>query len=225
MQSGYLIKEQSICDATIKVFSDYIGFYDTPFTVTIPPTVGPAGAHYTLIGRIINTDGSYYGATWESDVIDLTGANGTWADYQKNGYQLWGDDGMACTGFACVKDCADTYGVEAPFSSSENATNGTYNDCANACPDVNIAFGISTQGGQPTASLTQPTACPSLPGASSTETATVTNGDETTTTGLLRSSTRTAAAAAGTGAAVPNLPSHAWLPAFVMLLTANLAVG
>jgi hypothetical protein len=105
------------------------------------------------MGRILNTDGSYYGAEWQSDVFDLTGANGTWGDYQRQGYQLWGDDGMSCTGFACVKECSDILG---PVTTNETM----YHDCANSCPDVDIAFEISTRGGQPTAALTKPTACP-----------------------------------------------------------------
>lgn len=158
---GYLIKEQTLCDASIKVFPDYIGFYDTPFTVTIPPTVGPSGAHYTLIGRIINTDGSYYGSTWESDVFKLDGANGTWANYQMNNRQLWGDDGISCSGFACVKDCA---GTETGFGGT-GTTDGSYQSCANACPGVYIDPSSSV-GGQPTASLTRPPVCPETSQAS-----------------------------------------------------------
>ncbi|CAO2653102.1 Nn.00g025130.m01.CDS01 [Neocucurbitaria sp. VM-36] len=210
----YLIYEQSLCDPTIKIFSDYIGFYDTPITVTIPPSVGPSGKHYALIGRILNTDGSYYGSTWESDVFDLTGANGTWSDYQRNGYTVWGDDGMACTGFACVKECANSFGV------GDNSWNTTYEDCANACPDVDIAFETSTYGGQPTAALTQPTACPDLPSAttpSSVATTSRTTGMPTT-----RSSTRTAAAAAATGGATSTLHLNVLSSVFASVVVAIL---
>ena len=167
--------------------------YDTPITVTVPPTVGPSGKHYTLIGRILNTDGSYYGATWESDVFDLTGANGTWSSSQQKGYTMWGDDGMACTGFACVKECADSVG---PTSQDTE-----YQNCANNCPGVDIDFESSSYGGQPTAALTQPTACSiSLStSASATSSTTAVNGRPT------RSSTRTAAASAATGAATTSL--------------------
>lgn len=192
--AGYLNREETLCDPTVVVFQDHISLYDTPVTVTIPSTVGPSGRHYALIGRIINTDGSYYGSTWESDVFDLQGANGTWADYQQTGYHLWGDDGIDCTGFACVKDCAATFGT----SSTGSDTNSTYNGCANACPDVSIAFGSSTYGGQPTTDLTQPTQCPEQP-------VTRTSGSSTegmpTATRTTRTSTRTAAAGVSTGAA------------------------
>ncbi|KAH7382307.1 hypothetical protein BKA66DRAFT_570596 [Pyrenochaeta sp. MPI-SDFR-AT-0127] len=194
----YLIYEQTLCDASIKIFPDYIGFYDTPITVTIPPTVGPSGKHYTLIGRILNTDGSYYGATWESDVFDLTGANGTWSDQQRRGYTLWGDDGTACTGFACVKDCAETFGL------ASSPRNATYEECANACPNVDIAFGSSTRGGQPTAALTQPTACPELPATRTTRSTTSAGQTDNMPTRPTRSSSRTAVAAAPTGGATPS---------------------
>jgi hypothetical protein len=148
---GYLNHKQSLCDPSVIISEDSINLNGTLTTITIPPTVGPSGKHYTIIGRILNTDGSYYGAEWQSDVFDLSGANGTWGNWQRQGYQLWGDDGMSCTGFACVKDCADTIGP--------STTNNTYRDCTNSCPSVDIDWS-STRGGQPTAALTKPTACP-----------------------------------------------------------------
>ncbi|KAJ4362060.1 hypothetical protein N0V83_011002 [Neocucurbitaria cava] len=111
----YLIHEQSLCDPTINIYSDYIDLDDTPITVTIPPSVGPAGAHYVLIGRILNTDGSYYGSTWESDVFDLTGANGTWANYQRTGYTMW----AYC--------CADTTHGVSKFAVKYNDTKRRHN--------------------------------------------------------------------------------------------------
>jgi hypothetical protein len=150
MPPGYLNHEQTLCDPSIVISEDSINLNGTFTTVTIPPTVGPSGKHYTIIGRILNTDGSYYGAEWQSDVFDLVGANGTWGNWQRQGYQLWGDDGISCTGFACVKDCANTLGP--------STTNGTYENCANSCPSVDINPS-STRGGQPTAALTKPTAC------------------------------------------------------------------
>ncbi|OAL53069.1 hypothetical protein IQ07DRAFT_641482 [Pyrenochaeta sp. DS3sAY3a] len=211
----YLINYQSLCDETIKIFPDYIGLYNTPITVTIPPTVGPSGKHYNIIGRIINTDGTYYGATWESDIFDLTDANGTWANYQQQGYTLWGDDGTSCTGFSCVKDCANTFGT--------GPRNSTYEDCANACPEVDIAFGTSTYGGQPTTELTQPSACPDLPATrtsgttKATGTATRNLPTATVTTG---GSTRSPAAAASTGGASSRLHSDFAFTSILSVLAA-----
>jgi hypothetical protein len=198
---GFLNYEQSLCDPSIIISEDSITLNGTSITVTVPPTVGPSGKHYAIMGRILNTDGSYYGAEWQSDVFDLTGANGSWAGFQRQGNQLWGDDGMSCTGFACVKECADSAG---PVTTNETI----YQDCANSCPDVDIAFESSTRGGQPTAALTKPTACPQR-GASSTGTDTV-----PTETGSLGSPTRSAGVGVSTGAAphsVQNLYMSALL--------------
>ncbi|KAF1834428.1 hypothetical protein BDW02DRAFT_598215 [Decorospora gaudefroyi] len=190
----FLNYEQSLCDPTIQISEESINLNGTSITVTVPPTVGPSGEHYALIGRILNTDGSYYGSEWQSDVFDLTGANGTWSEFQRQGTQLWGDDGMACTGFACVKQCADTLG----YSTGEVE----YTNCANACPDVDIDFESSTRAGQPTAALTEPTPCPG-------RVVTSTDTDATpTATDFRPPSTRTAAAGVGTGAASHSHEHH-----------------
>lgn len=189
---GYLIHEQTLCDPLVEIDSSYVSFKNTTFSVTIPTTVGPSGKHYVLMARILNTDGSYYGSSLESDVFELTGANGTWAGYQTEGYTLWGDDGTACSGFACVKNCSD---AAANRLGAQNTTD--YENCANICPDVSIDFENSTRGGQPTASLTTPSPCAALPSTSATTTPDVTGIDSAPT--VTRS--RSAAAAAGTSAA------------------------
>lgn len=106
-----------------------------------------------LIAQVHQTDGSWYGASLESEVFDLIDANGTWSSFQESGIgrTLWGDDGIPCGSYACVKNCAD---------SSLGETNRTlYNNCANECPSVSIDFANSTVGGQPTASRTEPPDC------------------------------------------------------------------
>jgi hypothetical protein len=72
---GYLIHEQMLCDSFIEIADDYASFMSTPFDGTIPPTVGPSGSHYVLTVRIRKTDGSRYGASLDSEVFDLIGAN------------------------------------------------------------------------------------------------------------------------------------------------------
>jgi hypothetical protein len=139
------------------------------------------------MGRILNTDGSYYGSEWQSDVFDLKGANGTWGNGQKQGYQLWGDDGMSCTGFACVKDCAGA------TDTSTGGDNDAYRECANSCPSVDIDWS-STRGGQPTAAMTKPTACPRQAEVTSVDTM-------RTATASMRNPTRSAADSVATGAA------------------------
>ena len=145
------------------------------------------------MGRILNTDGSYYGAEWQSDVFDLQGANGTWGSWQRQGAQLWGDDGMSCIGFACVKDCADTTDADT------GDHNDAYRQCANSCPSVDIDWS-STRGGQPTASLTRPTACPQQAKVTSTDAV-------PTETGFVGTSTRSAATSITTGAAPHSFQS------------------
>lgn len=145
----------------------------------------------------MNTDGSYYGSTWESDVFELTGANGTWSKSQQSGYTLWEADGISCTGFSCVKNCAD------PSAQSAVTQNGTqqYQDCANACPGVNIEFGNGTplRGGRPTTALTKPTACPDV---QASNTGAIATTGKPTATSPTRSASRIAAASAPTGDAV-----------------------
>lgn len=187
--AGYLIQEQPLCDASIEISSDSVDYQDTRFRVTIPANVGPSGKHYVLIAQTLNTDGSYYGASLESDVFELTGANGTWSQYQKGGYTLWGDDAIPCSGFACVKKCA---GDSSFGDTSPSASNSTYEECANACPSVSIDKS-STRGGQPTAALTTPSPCSNNRPPSATD---ATTTEERTTT-----RTRSATVAAGMSAA------------------------
>jgi hypothetical protein len=104
---------------------------------------------------------------------------------QRQGYQLWGDDGISCAGFACVKDCGDVI--------DPSTTNDTYSDCTNSCPGVDIDPS-SHRGGQPTAALTKPTACPDHAIASAASSVSA-------ATGLPGNSTRTAANSVATGAA------------------------
>ncbi|KAF2114604.1 hypothetical protein BDV96DRAFT_101585 [Lophiotrema nucula] len=150
----YLVHEQTLCDSTIGIASDYIHFKNTTFTVNIPASVGPSGAHYVLLAQILQTDGSYYGATLYSDVFTLTNATGQWGTTQEQGYTLWGADGIACSGFDCVKNCSNV--ANQNYKNGDNST--LYNSCANSCPNVFIDP-TSMYGGQPTASLTKPTAC------------------------------------------------------------------
>jgi hypothetical protein len=163
--TGYLIREQSLCGPTIAFGKDssIITFDKTSFTVTIPADVGPSGRHYVLAARIMNTDGSHYTSQVFSDVFELTGANGAWAEFQKDGMSLWGDDGMSCTGWSCVKDCATTAKVRAWMV----AMSKKYYNCINACPDVSVRLSPSHDGvdGGP---LIEPPACPSVPSASPT---------------------------------------------------------
>lgn len=186
----YLIHEQTLCDPSIEIESQHISFTSTPFNVTIPPTVGPSGEHYVLVARIHQSDGSRYGSALESEVFDLAGANGNWNSFQKTGYTLWGDDGIPCGSYACVKDCEAT-------AEARGATNTTlYQGCANKCPSVSIDFENSTYGGQPTASLTKPSACSTVPSATAIDSKTTDVDVNPTAT-----RTRSAAAAAGTSAA------------------------
>ncbi|KAF2686201.1 hypothetical protein K458DRAFT_416508 [Lentithecium fluviatile CBS 122367] len=151
---GYLVHEHTLCHGSIDINIDSVNYQNTSFSVTIPANVGPSGSHYALIARTFQTDGSWYGSSLESDAFELVGANGTRAEYQKGGYTLWGDDGLACSGFACVKECAGDTSFGTP-------SNTTYQKCANACPSVTIDFESSSYGGQPTAALTTPLHAPS----------------------------------------------------------------
>ncbi|KAH7070402.1 hypothetical protein BKA63DRAFT_75948 [Paraphoma chrysanthemicola] len=206
----YLIHEQTLCDPTINITvnAGIVVFNATPFTVTIPPSVGPSGKHYAIAARVMNTDGSYYTGQMYSDVIELTGANGTWAWFQQQGRNLWGDDGMSCSGFSCVKDCA----------SGPNITyaDGSYRRCIDTCPGVSVDPN-SSRGGAPTAARVVPSACPSSVTSRATATATMTSPG-----GGSRSSSRTAAAAAPTGAAVARCAARATVfalfPFLVMII-------
>jgi hypothetical protein len=207
--AGYLIHEQTLCDASIDINSDSVNYQNTKFNVTIPANVGPSGKHYVLTAQTLNTDGSYYGAPLESDVFELIGANGTWASYHKEGYTLWGDDGIPCSGFACTKKCAGDFsnGASAPSGS-----NSTFYECINACPSVSVDES-STRGGQPTAALTTPSPCPSSRSPSATEA--TTTGEPTATR------SRSATAAAGTSAAGPmRLGRSTLLMGFMSVATA-----
>ncbi|KAH7082101.1 hypothetical protein FB567DRAFT_98222 [Paraphoma chrysanthemicola] len=186
----YLIHEQTLCDPTINITvnAGIVVFNATPFTVTIPPSVGPSGKHYAIAARVMNTDGSYYTGQMYSDVLELTGANGTWANFQRQGNNLWGDDGMSCSGFSCVKDCANGPNI--------TNTDGSYRRCINSCPGVSVDPN-SSRGGAPTAARVVPSACSSAVTSRTTATVTMTSPG-----GGSRSSSRTAAAAAPTGAAV-----------------------
>jgi hypothetical protein len=132
----------------------------------------------------MNTDGSYWGGQMFSKAFELTGANGTWAKYQQMGSTRWGDDGIACTGLTCVKDCADAHGNgTAPYS--------IYQGCINSCPGVSVDPN-SSRGGDPTAALVKPSTCPSP--LSTSATVTVSGGIPTGST------LRTGAVASQTGA-------------------------
>lgn len=215
--SGYLIHEQTLCDASIDVATDHVSFQNTSFSVTVPPTVGPSGEHYVLIARTFQTDGSWYGSSLESNVFDLTGANGTWSQTQKQGYTLWGDDGIACSGFACVKNCSDQ--TNGPSSNSEASNNTAYDDCANACPNVSIDFENSTQGGQPTASLTTPSPCSVQRSVSATDAATT---REVTGAGAIPTATRSRSAAAAAGTSSASCRHETW--SFFLMGLISLAV-
>ncbi|KAF2030662.1 hypothetical protein EK21DRAFT_88777 [Setomelanomma holmii] len=200
---GYLIHEQTLCDPTITIDVDQgvANFEDMPFMVTITSTVGSSGKHYVLAARVMNTDGSYYTGQLFSDVFELTGANGTRAKFQQQGNTLWGDDGMACLGFSCVKGCADAPNI--------TTTDGYYDTCINSCPGVSVDPNSSHD---PTAALVEPSACPNS-----------VSSKATTTTTMSRSSTRPVTAAARTGVAVPMNPYNAMLSAaFPPLLKAGL---
>jgi hypothetical protein len=84
-----------------------------------------------------------------------------------------------------VKDCGDVI--------DPSTTNDTYSDCTNSCPGVDIDPS-SHRGGQPTAALTKPTACPDHAIASAASSVPA-------ATGLPGNSTRTAANSVATGAA------------------------
>jgi hypothetical protein len=152
--AGYLIHEQTLCDKSIDIGSDSVNYQNTTFNVTIPSTVGPAGRHYVLIAQTFNTDGSYYGASLNSDIFELIGANGTWSEYQLDGATLWGNQGIPCSGFACVKACAGG----PSWKDQSDLAISRYEECVNACPSVSI-LESSTRGGQPTAALTTPSPC------------------------------------------------------------------
>jgi hypothetical protein len=210
---GYLVHEQTLCDPTVawrKNPWDYITFNNTPFTVTIPANVGPSGKHYVLMARVMNTDGSFYTGQMNSDVFDLTGANGTWARFQQQGSYLWGDNGIDCVGWSCVKGCADATNMV--------TTNGTYEKCVNSCPNVSIDWDNSSRGGDPTAALVKASACPTPSSSSATPTA----GTRTVRQSA-GSASNTAGATARTGSAPPRpylkaLLSLAFLPLAIHLL-------
>lgn len=109
----------------------------------------------------MNTDGSHYTSEAYSDLFELAGANGTWPDWQRQVNALWGADGMSCTGWACVKECAESAGA--------NATTITwpkyYRSCINVCPGVDVHYKPS-HGGVDDGPLVEPPACPTLPSES-----------------------------------------------------------
>lgn len=162
---------------------------DTPFNVTIPPTVGPSGAHYVLTAQIHQTDGSRYGSSLDSEVFELIDANGTWSGFQTEGLgnTLWGNDGISCGGYGCVKNCADS------LVHAKNQTQ--YHDCANNCPGVSIDWSSSV-GGQPTASRTKPPACDITATATATDAQAATDVRETISATQMRSPTGAAGSSA-----------------------------
>ena len=187
---GYLINNEPICNPMIELRNSGIYYKNTTFDVTIPASVGPSGNHYVLMIRTTNTDGTYYGVRLESNVFNLSGGTGAWARFETQGNTLWGDDGIACGGYDCVRQCAATSNMNS--TSSETG----YRACANSCPNVFIDPS-STRGGQATAPLTQATPCSNAPTSTSATTGV------TSTAGT--STSRRVAAAAGTGAASPAL--------------------
>ncbi|ORY10800.1 hypothetical protein BCR34DRAFT_601817 [Clohesyomyces aquaticus] len=192
----YLLHEQPLCDESISVADSYVLFKNTSFTVTIPANIGPSGNHYVLKAQILQTDGSYYGTNLESSIFSLSGGTGEWADYQLQGYTLWGDDGIACAGYACARNCSAGH-LQSPLIGNPANTTNQVENCINSCSSVSVDFENSTRGGQPTTDLTTPTACPVASNASPTARIT---GSETSPTATR---TRSAAAAGGTSDASP----------------------
>jgi hypothetical protein len=190
---GYLIHEQSLCDPTIEIASDYINFGNTSITLSIPASVGPSGRHYVLNARTMKTDGSYYGSELESNVFALNGGTGEWAGYELQGRTLWGDSGIPCGSYNCVRQC----GIDGQERVQRNES---YNDCANACPSVYIDPS-SSYGGYPTAELTTPTPCAVQATSASATSTTRTTG---TGDGLGPTRSRSAAASAGTSGSSPK---------------------
>ncbi|KAF2020433.1 hypothetical protein BU24DRAFT_456511 [Aaosphaeria arxii CBS 175.79] len=201
----YLLQEETLCNPTIEIDEGYVLFRNTTVTVTVPPSVGPSGKHYTVQGRILKTDGSYYGSSLDSNVFNLSGGTGEWADYELKGYTLWGDDGIPCGGYDCVRGCNN-----ATFSAFDrNSTR----ECANSCPGVFINP-TSSFGGQPTATMSMPSACSieyssSIPATSTTRTL--------PSTTIVRSSTNTPNTA--TSGSVPKFPFISLIPLLAVFLS------
>ncbi|KAH7136108.1 hypothetical protein B0J11DRAFT_178672 [Dendryphion nanum] len=205
----YLINTEPICNPTIELTNKDVYYKNTTFQVTVPASVGPSGKHYVLMMRTINTDGTYYGMWPASNVFYLTGGTGAWASFELQGNTLWGDDGIFCGGYDCVRRCA------ASGILNYTSKNNGYENCANSCPSVFIDPS-STRGGQATASLTQATPCSlSQTPASSTTTS---FGNPTATR------TRSAAAAAGTGAASSFVDMNYFVFAFMVFVCAGCSI-
>ncbi|KAF2652010.1 hypothetical protein K491DRAFT_719343 [Lophiostoma macrostomum CBS 122681] len=188
----YLLHEHALCDASISIAADHVSYQNTSFTVSIPSSIGPSGSNYVLVARTLQTDGSYYGASLQSNVFELTGGTGKWSAVQSQGYTLWGADGIPCSSYSCVRNCSNAES-EGTASNAQNGTS-TYNACANSCPNVYIDPS-STRGGQPTATLTMPTSC------SLQATATSISEDTGSAINPTATGTKPIAGAAGTSAA------------------------
>lgn len=185
--------------------------------MTIPASVGPSGKHYVLKAQTLKTDGSYYGATLESNVFSITGSTGDWGQYQLQGLTLWGDDGIPCGAYDCVRKCASE--AQHDYKNGMKTPNSTYVDCANDCPNVYIDPS-SSYGGQPTTSLTTPSAC-----SMHAPTVTFTSG----VTGINPISTatrsRSVAAAAGTSAASQVVRFQASTSLAIFAFTLGVSIG
>lgn len=208
-----------MCSPSVEITDDYVALRNLTFSVTIPPTVGPSGQHYVLIAQIFRTDGSWYGSKFDSEVFELTGANGTWSDYQSSGFTLWGTEALPCSSFACVNGCGDeTFKYQPNWPLVKNET---YQSCANACPSVSIDFDSSTQGGLPTGSLTTPSSC------SVSQTASATGAIKTTDSGSIPSATRSQGAitATETSDALPRHQSGNSCLLGVLALAVMLVIG
>jgi len=141
-----------VCDKTISINSQSVELTNTTVPVTIPKDFGPSGGRYSIHAQLFQTDGRTYRGEMASAEFKLESGTGSWGKAALAGYTLWSSDGISCTAFACVQACSDIY-----FHPDSSASSGPYQECASACPGVDIDW-----SSKPISNSTAASACPRL---------------------------------------------------------------
>ncbi len=118
------------------------------FYITIPPSAVPDGRPYSLTYTLFHRDdnGSYsfFSPIWsafESTAFNISGANTSWNDYDKqsgrfstdNSNRAWWAN-LTCEALGCVRQCA--LDIEAPLVPFVGGPLPKLDECVEACPGM-----------------------------------------------------------------------------------------
>ncbi|KAH8880529.1 hypothetical protein GQ53DRAFT_755066 [Thozetella sp. PMI_491] len=119
------------------------------FDITIPPSAVPDGYPYGMTYQLFRRDdktGNYtfnspIWSSFESTIFNITGANTTWNDYDKQSGRFSTDNesrswwaNLTCDALACVRECALKY--EAPKVPYVAGSLPELDKCVEACPGM-----------------------------------------------------------------------------------------